>query len=57
MKSPESKRQRALRKARRLAIAAAVGSSLGAICTFLPPQYHMICTLAAKVIGLVVGGS
>jgi hypothetical protein len=51
---PKPKRDRRS-KAKRLAIAALIGTSLGALCTFLPPQYHLVCSAAARIVGLMVG--
>jgi Na+/phosphate symporter len=50
---PPPKRSR--KKAKRVALAALLGSSIGVLCAFLPPQYHLVCSVAAKVVGLLVG--
>jgi hypothetical protein len=51
---PKPKRERRS-KAKRLAIAALIGTGLGTLCTFLPPQYHLVCSAAARIVGLMVG--
>lgn len=46
----DPKRKRVLR------VAAIVGVLLGLVCQFVPPEYRAICSSAAKVTGLFLGG-
>ena len=52
---PEKSRRSKKDKARRVALAAIIGGGVGFLCTFLPPQYHLVCASAAKVVGLIIG--
>ena len=52
---PPKPRRSKKEKLRRAAVAAILGGSIGVLCSFLPPQYHLICSGAAKVVGLLLG--
>lgn len=50
--------QRFFAKKRNRAIAAAaLGGAIGLTCAFLPPAAQTVCHVAAKILGLLVGGS
>lgn len=54
--SPLKPTRRRLTRKQKLALAALIGSLAGMSCNLFPPAHQYACHIAAKVLGLLLGG-